>query len=205
MLLRSYQWTPPVLLYYTNLVVDGRPCAAAVWHIAAIEFVTMVLMFYFMLLNEKSSGFSVMTQMDQSGCELFVLLLSAVRRHIKHYGFASLVVGCCFHSSCVCLAYRRSAEVNWSLIDSVHGSFPYGLPTGVYMAWLKQISVTREIVGSLVRIDCLLLEPLSGRCLLLEGAAGLGCRSHTSAFSSGPKGADPPPALSRDLDAVIVD
>lgn len=35
--------TPPVIVYYTNLVVDERPDAAAVWQVADIEFVMMTL------------------------------------------------------------------------------------------------------------------------------------------------------------------
>lgn len=49
MLLHSYRFQPPVLEYFSNLVVYFCAGSDAVWHVAALEFVTMLLVRSFWL------------------------------------------------------------------------------------------------------------------------------------------------------------
>lgn len=90
--------TPPVLAYFTNLVVVERPGTAAVRKNAALEFFTKVLVRFLHAAKRGVVGFNVMTL-----------------RWVK------MVAG--FFSHLVYLAYYCSEEVEWSSIDGVHRCF----------------------------------------------------------------------------------
>lgn len=119
------------MAYYTNIVPGDRPGAAVVWHIAAIELVTMMLVGLLKAAERGVVGFQCYDHwMGQGSCGVLVPLSSDVRRRVCCNGFVSFVVGCVFDSDRAYLANCRPAEVDWSSIDGLPCWFIYGFADG---------------------------------------------------------------------------
>lgn len=107
--------TPPVLAYYSNAVSRNQPDAGVVLHVAALEFVTWALMHFLATAEKVSVRYECNNpQMGSRGCRVLVPLPSEVRRRIDHHSFSLLVTGFTFDFALAYLAYRCSAEMDWS-------------------------------------------------------------------------------------------
>lgn len=105
--------TPAVLEYCSNDVIDNRPCAYVVFHIVALEFVAMALV-QFHFGNERNIvGVQCYDQRDQKFWGVLTPLAAGVYCRIKHYGFASFVIGFTFDSALAYLVYFRSGKIDW--------------------------------------------------------------------------------------------
>lgn len=91
---------------YTNLVVDGRPCSAAVLLIAVNEFVTMALVRF---IHTSERGVIDLqcydARMDLGVCVVLILFSTGARRRVYHYSFAFFTVRYAFDSTLSSLAY----------------------------------------------------------------------------------------------------
>lgn len=130
--------THPILANYTNLVVRKRPGTATVWHISAMEFVTMALGWVLHGVEWGVVGFQCCDPpMGQGACGVLVPLSSGIRRIAHHYGFVSFVVDCAFDSLRVYLVYFCSGKSIGRLIKAYTVGLHTSLPTAVLTTGLK--------------------------------------------------------------------
>lgn len=106
MLPRHHCSSPAVLAYYSNLIVNYRPSADAVWIVASLEFVATALVPFLFAAEHGVVGFSCFDQrMGTGACGVIVPLATGVLRRMNHYGLASFVLACPFDSALAYLAF----------------------------------------------------------------------------------------------------
>lgn len=118
----------PVLAYSSNFVVDGRFGAFVVWHVALVEFVTMLLVRF--LHTAEQIVVVLLCYDSRMGQGVLVPWAADISLGVDHYGFMYLVVGFALDSAFAYSAYSRSEEIGWSYVHSGPCVFPYGFAEG---------------------------------------------------------------------------
>lgn len=129
----------PVLANYTNIVVNERPSAAVVWHIAAMELATMVHMQFLHAAEQGIVGLQFYHwQMGQGGCGVLAPLSSGVFRRVDT---TALLLSSSFALSISLLPTWR-VVAQWTSIGHLLNVYLIGfhtdLRTSMYSTCLKQ-------------------------------------------------------------------
>lgn len=107
--------TPPILAWYTNLVISDYWGATAVFHMAALEFNIYALMRFLVVTEHSAVGYNSHDPCKgHGGCGTNNPFWRDVQRRVDHYGFNQFVAEGFFDPAAAYPWYRRSAEIEWS-------------------------------------------------------------------------------------------
>lgn len=146
--------------------------------------------------------------MGQGSCRVLVPLGAGLRLCVDHHELESFVFGFVFDSDLAYVAYRRSAEIDWSSVDSVYRWIPYGFADSRVSALVEVVVPSRnqDANGELVpdknytARDVFCAVPSAHQCCMAD--AVLYMRPPPRA---GTEVRDPPPILQGAVDAYNVD
>lgn len=103
-----------IIRIWSSVIIDHLG-TKNLWHVAALNLIILAHIRFLVVAERGALGYDCHDRsMGHGGCGMITLFSRGGQHCFYHHGLAQFVTGCALDPAATYLAYRRSAEIEWS-------------------------------------------------------------------------------------------